>query len=69
MAQLGALSVWKNSKIDFKNAVDNYKNALKLGYTKSIPEIYKTAGIRFDFSQMNVKELAEFIKKALPSTH
>lgn len=62
MAQLGALSVWKNSKTDFKNAVNSYKYALKLGYTKSIPEIYKTAGIQFDFSQRNVRELAEFIR-------
>jgi len=62
VAQLGALSVWKNSKTDFKNAVNSYKNALKLGYTKSIPEIYKTAGIQFDFSQRNVRELAEFIR-------
>jgi oligoendopeptidase F len=67
MAQLGALSVWKNSKTDFKKAIEDYKNALKLGYTKSIPEIYKTAGITFDFSQQNVKELAEFIREMLPS--
>jgi oligoendopeptidase F len=67
MAQLGALSVWKNSKTDFKKAIDDYKNALKLGYTKSIPEIYKTAGITFDFSQQNVKELAGFIREMLPS--
>lgn len=65
MAQLGALAVWKNSKTDFKKAIEDYKNALRLGYTKSIPEIYKTANIQFDFSQRNVKDLARFINEFL----
>jgi oligoendopeptidase F len=39
--------------------------ALKLGYTKSISEIYETAEIKFDFSADYVKELANFIKKEL----
>lgn len=65
MAQLGALAVWKNSKSDFKKAIEDYKNALSLGYTKSIPEIYKTAGVTFDFSRNNINELAEFIQEEL----
>ena len=65
MAQLGALAVWKNSKSNFKKAIEDYKNALSLGYTKSIPEIYKTAGVTFDFSRENIKELAEFINEEL----
>jgi oligoendopeptidase F len=32
---------------------------------KSIPEIYKTAGIEFNFSQAYVKELADFVKNEL----
>ena len=38
MAQLGAISVWKNIKENPKKGLDGYMNALKLGYTKSIPE-------------------------------
>ena len=30
IAQLGAIGVWKNSKTDFKKAVNQYENALKL---------------------------------------
>ena len=30
---------------------EQYKNALKLGYTKTIGEIYEAAGVRFDFSK------------------
>ena len=65
MAQLGAIAMWRSYKKLGEKALDNYMNALKLGYTKSIGEIYKTAGIKFDFSIEYVKELANFIKKEL----
>ncbi|MBI3238002.1 MAG: hypothetical protein HYZ43_04015, partial [Flavobacteriia bacterium] len=41
------------------------KAALKLGYTKSIPAIYQTAGLKFDFSKENVKELTELVDHEL----
>ncbi len=65
MAQLGAIAVWRNYKRNPEKALDDYEAALRLGYTKSIPEIYKTAGIEFNFSQGYVKELAEFVKSEL----
>lgn len=65
IAQLGALAVWKNSKTNFNQAIETYKNALRLGYTKSIPEIYKEAEIRFDFSDQYIQELADFVQKEL----
>jgi oligoendopeptidase F len=40
-------------------------NALKLGYTKSIPEIYQAAGIKFDFSKEYIKELMDFVRDEL----
>ncbi|MCW3075433.1 MAG: oligoendopeptidase family [Bacteroidetes bacterium] len=61
-AQLGAIAMWRQYKINPKQAIENYKNALGLGYTKSIPEIYETAGIKFDFSSAYVKELMDFVK-------
>ncbi|MDX1447072.1 M3 family oligoendopeptidase [Lishizhenia sp.] len=64
-AQLGALGVWKNSKADLAKAVANYKEALKLGYTKSIPEIYETAGVKFDFSDNYLSEIAKFVGEEL----
>jgi oligoendopeptidase F len=65
IAQLGALGVWKNSMTNFQQAIDDYKAALRLGYTKSIPEIYETAGIRFDFTENYLKELADFVQTEL----
>lgn len=63
MAQLGAIALWRTYKQNPKQALQNYKNALALGYTKSIPEIYKAAGIEFNFSPDYVKELAQFVKQ------
>lgn len=65
MAQLGAIAMWRSYKQIGAKALDNYDNALALGYTKSIGELYQTAGIEFNFSQPYVKELAEFIKAQL----
>jgi len=65
IAQLGAIAVWKNYKNDPETGLSRYLDALKLGYTKTIKEIYETAGIEFNFSAAYVKELADFIKSEL----
>ena len=65
IAQLGAIAVWKNYKENPEKGLEQYLEALKLGYTKPITEIYETAGIRFDFSADDVKELVEFVKEQL----
>lgn len=65
IAQLGAIGVWKNSIENKSKAIEQYKSALRLAYTKSIPSIYQTAGIRFDFSESYLKEIAGFIELQL----
>jgi oligoendopeptidase F len=65
MAQLGALGVWRNFLTDKKEAVTQYKEALSLGYTKPIGDIYKAAGVEFNFSASYIKSLMEFIKSEL----
>ena len=65
IAQLGAIAVWKNYKNDPEKALSKYLEALKLGYTKTIKEIYETAGVEFNFSASYVKELAEFVKREM----
>jgi oligoendopeptidase F len=64
-AQLGALAVWKNYMQDPTTALQQYKDALSLGYTVSIPEIYKAGGIKFDFSDKYISSVAEFVWKEL----
>lgn len=65
IAQLGSLGVWKNSLEDKSKAINDYKEALKLGYTRTIPEIYRTAGVDFNFSEHYIQELADFIQGKL----
>ncbi len=65
IAQLGAIAVWKNYKNNSKKGLSDYLNALKLGYTKTIKDIYETAGIEFNFKALYVKELAEFVQYEL----
>ena len=65
IAQLGAIAIWKNFKEDKKKGLEGYLSALKLGYTKSIPEVYAAANIRFDFSRPYIHELISFVKAEL----
>jgi oligoendopeptidase F len=65
MAQLGALSVWRNYLHNKPAAVEAYKKALSLGYTKTIGEIYETAAIKFDFSEAYIKSLMDFVNEEL----
>ncbi|WPP49444.1 M3 family oligoendopeptidase [Catalinimonas niigatensis] len=64
-AQLGAVAVWKNYKANPKKGLDGYKNALKIGYTRTIPEVYEAAGIKFDFSTEYIRSLMYFVKDEL----
>jgi len=65
IAQLGAIAVWKNYKENPEKGLSSYLEALKLGYTKTIKEIYETAGIEFNFTASYVKELADFVQAEL----
>lgn len=65
MAQLGAIAVWRNFRKDKRKGLEGYRNALKLGNLRSIPEIYKAADIQFDFSKQYIKELMDFVREEL----
>lgn len=65
IAQLGAIAVYRNYKKNPIKTIEQYKKFLKLSYGKPVSEIYKVAGINFDFSEKYVTELMEFLKKEL----
>jgi oligoendopeptidase F len=65
IAQLGALQLYKQYKENPVQTIENYKEALKLGSSKSLPEVYEAAGIKFDFSSKTIAELMEFVAKEL----
>ena len=60
-AQLGAIAIWKNYKNNPSSTIQQYKNALSLGNTQPIPDIYKAAGIEFNFSEQYIKDLMNFV--------
>jgi oligoendopeptidase F len=60
-AQLGAIGIWKNYHENRNLAIENYKHFMTLGYTQSIPEIYKAAGVKFDFSAEYIRDLMIFV--------
>jgi oligoendopeptidase F len=61
IAQLGAIGLWKQFKENKEQALNNYTNALSLGGTRTLPELFKAAGLRFDFSPSVVGELMAFV--------
>ena len=65
IAQLGAIGMWMQYQINPNQALENYMNALSLGGTKTLPELYKTAGIEFNFSPNYVKSLMDFTNQEL----
>jgi oligoendopeptidase F len=65
IAQLGALQMYKLYKENPEETIEKYRDALKLGSSKSLPEVYETAGVKFDFSSKTISELMEFVAKEL----
>ncbi len=65
IAQLGAIGMWMQFKNNSEKALDNYCTALSLGATKTLPELYTTAGLKFDFSPAQIKVLMEFVKEEM----
>lgn len=65
IAQLGAIGMWMQYKEDKKKAIENYTYALSLGGTRTLPELYKAAGLSFDFSPEKIKTLMDFVRQEL----
>jgi oligoendopeptidase F len=65
IAQLGALQVWRNSLTDHKGAVRKYREALALGGTRPLPELYGAAGARLIFDSEGMRELIDLAEEEL----
>ena len=66
IAQLGALGVWTASLADRAGAVRNYRKALSLGGSRPLPELFRAAGTRFDFS---AEAIGPAIRSAMGEIH
>lgn len=65
IAQLGALQIYRNYKLDPVKALQDYKKALHLGASVPLPDVYEAAGISFDFSSGMISELMQFVENEL----
>ncbi len=61
IAQLGALGIWLQSEQNMPKATAAYKNALSLGGSRPLPQLFEAAGLPFDFSEKTIQPLAEKI--------
>lgn len=61
IAQLGAIGLWMQFKENKEKALDNYMKSLSLGGTATLPRLYETAGLSFNFSGSNIRKLMEFV--------
>jgi len=68
IAQLGAIGMWKQFKEDKEMALDKYTIALSLGGTRTLPELYESAGLKFDLSTKHIESLMLFVQKELEKT-
>jgi oligoendopeptidase F len=57
LAQLGALQVWRRSRRNPADALARYKSALSFGGTRTLPEIFTTAGASLVFDSETMTQL------------
>ena len=60
LAQLGAQQVWKCSLTDPAEALRQYREALSLGGTVALPELFRIAGGKLSCDKQTLKEAVEF---------
>ena len=65
LAQLGAIQIWKNAQVDQTKAVQSYRNALALGNTATLPDLFKTAGAKFTFDSGTLRRAVDLIEKTI----
>jgi oligoendopeptidase F len=65
IAQMGALQVWRNAMRDQAGAVAAYREALALGATRPLPDLFAAAGARLVFDADGMGELVGLVEEQL----
>lgn len=65
IAQIGALQLWLQYKKDPQAALKNYQAALTIGGARPLPELFKAAGLEFDFGPQTMNRLMNEVQKEL----
>ena len=65
LAQLGAVQIFGNAIKDQKKAVADYRKALALGATVTLPQLFATAGAKFSFDSTILKTAVDLMEKVI----
>lgn len=65
LARLGAVQVWANSLEDEAKALEQYRYALSLGGTVTLPELYEAAGAKLAFDTQTLAGAVALIEKTI----
>jgi oligoendopeptidase F len=65
LALLGAVQVFGNARKDQKKAVENYRKALSLGSSVSLPELFAAAGAKFAFDAATLKQAVDLLEEVV----
>ena len=65
IAQLGALQLWQTHRKSPEKALKDYENAMKLGNTKILPELFAAAELKLGFDEKHVDSLINEVKTAM----
>jgi|TARA_B100001113_G_scaffold139111_1_gene114109 oligoendopeptidase F len=65
IAQLGSLQLWKTQMSDPQKALDDYANAMTLGNTRTLPELFAAADLELGFNEGHFMSLMDTVGTAL----
>lgn len=65
IAQLGALQLWRTQRKDSVKALSDYSNAMALGNTKTLPELFSAADIELGFGEEHLGSLISEVRMAM----
>ena len=65
IAQLGALQLWQHHRKDAADGLTRYAQAMRLGNTKPLPELFAAAGLDLGFDEEHVASLISELSEAM----
>jgi oligoendopeptidase F len=68
LARMAALQVWRDSLQDHDRSVARYREALALGSSRPLPEVYAAAGARLVFDAAEMRELIALVEAELETS-
>jgi oligoendopeptidase F len=65
LAQMGAVQVWRNSMADQPKAIRDYRQALSLGGTRPLADLYAAAGANLSFDAPTLRECVTLMRDTI----